>query len=76
VIGLVLIAIGVETEYRSISISLSGWGPKGEPNAPIAVESKMMNLLSLLKLIYQPDLSMLAIEVESEYRSITRSLSG
>jgi hypothetical protein len=76
VIGLVLIAIGVETEYRSISISLSGWGPKGEPNAPIAVESEMMNLLSLLKLIYQPDLSMLAIEVESEYRSITRSLSG
>jgi hypothetical protein len=50
-IGLVLIAIGVEPEYRSISRSLSGCGPKGEPNAPIAVESEMMDLLRLLKLI-------------------------
>jgi hypothetical protein len=32
-IGLVLIAIGVEPEYRSVSRSLSGWGHKGEPNA-------------------------------------------
>jgi hypothetical protein len=75
-IRLVLIAIGVEAEYRSVSSSLSGWGPKGEPNAPIAAESKMMDLLRLLKLIWQPDLSMLAIGVETEYRSITRSLSG
>jgi hypothetical protein len=36
----------------------------------------MMDLLRLLKLIWQLDMSMLAIEVESEYRSITRSLSG
>jgi hypothetical protein len=29
-----MIAIGVEPEYRSVVRSLSGWGPKGEPNAP------------------------------------------
>jgi hypothetical protein len=75
VIGLVLIAIGVEPEYRSISRSLSGWGPKGEPNAPIIAESEMTDLLRLLKLIWQPDMSMLAIGVEPDYRSITRSLS-
>jgi hypothetical protein len=62
-IGLVLIAIGVETEYRSVSRSLSGWGRKGEPNAPIVAESEMTNLLRLLKLIWQPDLSKLAIGV-------------
>jgi hypothetical protein len=50
-IELVLIAIGVEPEYRSVSKSLSGWGPKGKPNAPIAAESEMMDLLRLLKLI-------------------------
>jgi hypothetical protein len=72
--GLVLIAIGVEPEYRSVSKSLSGWGPKGESNAPIVAESEMMDLLRLLKLIGQSDMSMLAIEVELEYRSITRSL--
>jgi hypothetical protein len=76
IIGLVLIAIGVEPEYRYVSRSLSGWGPKGEPNAPIADESEMTNLLRLLKLIWQPNMSMLAIGVESEYRSVTRSLSG
>jgi hypothetical protein len=37
-IGLVLIAIGVEPEYRSVSKSLSGWGLKGEPNVPIVTE--------------------------------------
>jgi hypothetical protein len=36
-----LIAIGVETEYRSIARSLSGWGPKGESNAPIVVGSEV-----------------------------------
>jgi hypothetical protein len=72
---LVLIAIGVETEYRSVSRSLSGWGPKEEPNAPITAESEMTNLLRLLKLIWQPDSSMLAIEVEPGYRYVTRSLS-
>jgi hypothetical protein len=51
VIGLVLIAIGVEPEYRSVSRSLSEWGPKGELNAPIVVESEMAGLLRLLKLI-------------------------
>jgi hypothetical protein len=75
VIRLILITIGVEPEYRSVSIPLSGWGPKGEPNAPIAAESEMMDLLRLLKLIWQSDLSMLAIGVETEYRSVTRSLS-
>jgi hypothetical protein len=75
-IGLVLIAIGVETEYKYVSRSLSRWGPKGEPNAPIAAESEMTDLLRLLKLICQLDLSMLAIRVETEYRSVTRSLSG
>jgi hypothetical protein len=74
-IGLVLIAIGVESEYRSVSRSLSGWGSKGERNAPIAAKSEMMDLLRLLKLVWQPDLSMLAIGVETEYRSVTRSLS-
>jgi hypothetical protein len=75
-IGLVLIVIGVEPEYRSISKSLSGWGPKGGPNASIAAESEMTDLLRLLKLIWQPDLSMLAIGVEPKFRSVTRSLSG
>jgi hypothetical protein len=76
VIKLILIAIGVETEYRSVSRSLSGWGPKRELNAPIVTESEMTDLLRLLKLIWQPDLSMLAIRVEPEYTSVTRSLSG
>jgi hypothetical protein len=74
-IGLVLIAIGVEPEYRSVSRSLSEWGPKGEHNVPIIAESEMTDLLRLLKLIWQSDLSMLAIRVEPEYRSVTRSLS-
>jgi hypothetical protein len=71
-----LIAIRVEPEYRSVSRSLSGWGPKGDPNGPITAESEMMDLLRLLKLIWQLDLSMLAIGVEAEYRFVTRSLSG
>jgi hypothetical protein len=76
VIRLVLIAIGVEAEYRFVSRSLSAWGPKWEPNTPITIESETMDLLRLLKLIWQPNLSMLAIGVETEYRSVTRSLSG
>jgi hypothetical protein len=71
-----MLAIMVEPEYRSVTISLFGWGPKGEPNAPIIAESEMMNLVRLLKLICQPDLPMLAIRVEPEYRSVTISLSG
>jgi hypothetical protein len=76
VIRLILIAIGVEPEYRSVSRSLSGWGLKGESNAQIVAESEMTDLLSLLKLIWQPDLSMLAIGVEEKYRYVIRSLSG
>jgi hypothetical protein len=75
-IELILIAIVVEPEYRSVSRSLSAWDPKGELNAPIIAESEMTNLLRLLKLIWQPDMSMLAIGVEPEYRSVTRSLFG
>jgi hypothetical protein len=51
-IGLVLIAIEVEPEYRFISRSVSRWGPKGEPNTPIVAESEMTDLLRLLKLIW------------------------
>jgi hypothetical protein len=50
-IRLVLIAIGVEPEYRYISRSLSRWGPKGEPNVPIVAKSEKTDLLRLLKLI-------------------------
>jgi hypothetical protein len=75
VIGLVLIAIGVEPEYRSVATSLSGRGPKGEPNAPIAVESEVTDFFRLLKLIRWSYSSMIAIGIEPEFRSITRSLS-
>jgi hypothetical protein len=51
-IKLVLIAIGVETEYRPVYRSLSGRGPKGEPNAPINDKSEIVDLLRLLKLIW------------------------
>jgi hypothetical protein len=46
-----MLAIGVEPEYRSVTRSLSGWGPKEEPNAPIATESEVVDFLRLLKLI-------------------------
>jgi hypothetical protein len=75
-IRLILIAIGVEPEYRFIFRSLYGWGTKGEPNTSIAAKCEMADLLRLLKLIWQPDLSMLAIGAETEYRSISKSLSG
>jgi hypothetical protein len=71
-----MLAIMVEPEYRSVTISVFGWGPKGEPNAPIIAKSEMMNLVRLLKLIWQPDLPMLAIRIEPKYRSVTISLSG
>jgi hypothetical protein len=70
-----LIAFGVEPECRSVARSLSGWGPKGEPDGPIAAESEITNLLRRLKLIWQSDSSMSAIGVELEYRSVVRSLS-
>jgi hypothetical protein len=45
VIGLVLIAIGVEPEHRSVSRSLSGWGPKREPNALIAERARFVEAI-------------------------------
>jgi hypothetical protein len=71
-----LIAIGVETEYRSVARSLSKRGPKGEPDALIAVESEIMDLVRRLKLIRGSDSSIIAIGVEPEYRSVRISLSG
>jgi hypothetical protein len=46
-----MLAIGVEPKYRTVSRSLSIWGPKGESNAPIATESVVVDFLRLLKLI-------------------------
>jgi hypothetical protein len=46
-----MLAIGVEPKYRSVTRSLSGWGPKGESNALIVAESEVMDFLRLLKLI-------------------------
>jgi hypothetical protein len=40
-----MIAIRIGPEYRSVTISLSGWGPKGESNAPIAVGSEVTDFL-------------------------------
>jgi hypothetical protein len=40
-----MIDIGVESEYRSVGRSISGWGPKGDPNAPIAVGSEVTDFL-------------------------------
>jgi hypothetical protein len=46
-----MLALGVEPEYRYLSRSLSGWGPKGEPNFLITAESEVTDFLRLLKLI-------------------------
>jgi hypothetical protein len=75
VIRLILIAIGVELEYRSVVRSLYAWGPKGEPNVPIVAESEVTNFFSLLKLIRRSNSAMIAIGVETEYKSVARSLS-
>jgi hypothetical protein len=40
-----MLAIGVEPEYRSIARSHSGWGPKGETDAPIIVGSEVAYFL-------------------------------
>jgi hypothetical protein len=40
-----MLVIGVEPEYISVARSLFGWSPKGEPNAPIAAESKVTDFL-------------------------------
>jgi hypothetical protein len=74
-IRLVLITIGVELEYRSVTRSLSRWGPRGELDALITAESEITDLLRQLKLTRRSDSSMIAIGVESEYRSVARSLS-
>jgi hypothetical protein len=71
-----MIAIRVETEYRSVTRSLFEWGPKGEPNAPIVAESEIPDSLKLLTMIWRSNSSMLAIGVEPEYRFVARSLSG
>jgi hypothetical protein len=62
VIRLILIDIGVETEYISVVRTLSRRGPKGELNASIVTESEITNFL-LLKLIRRPDSFMIAIGV-------------
>jgi hypothetical protein len=46
-----MLVIRVELKYRSVTKSLSEWGPKGEPNAPIATESEVADFLRLLQLI-------------------------
>jgi hypothetical protein len=71
-----MIAIGVEPDYISVAILLSGWGPKGKLNTPITTGSEVMDFLRLLKLIRWSDSSMIAIGVELDYRSVGRSLSG
>jgi hypothetical protein len=40
-----MLAIGVELEYRSVARSLSGWGPKEEPNALITAGSEVTDFL-------------------------------
>jgi hypothetical protein len=69
-----LIAIRVEPECRSVTRSLSERDPNREPDAPIIDESEITDLVRRLKLIRRSDSSMLAIEVEPEYRSVARSL--
>jgi hypothetical protein len=61
-----ILAIGVETEYRYVTRSLSEWGPKGESNAPITAESEVTDFLRLLKLICRSDSFMIAIAAGSE----------
>jgi hypothetical protein len=46
-----MLTIRVESEYRSVTRSLFGWGSKGEPNAPITAEREVADFLRLLKLI-------------------------
>jgi hypothetical protein len=46
-----VLAIGVESEYRSVTRSLSRLGHKGEPNALVTAESEVADFLRLLQLI-------------------------
>jgi hypothetical protein len=50
-IGLIFDSYQVESECRSVARSLSGRGTKEEPDAPIAAESEIADLLRSLKLI-------------------------
>jgi hypothetical protein len=60
-----LIAIGVETEYKSVGRSLSGWNSKKESDAPIVAESEIVDFaeaieadstIRLIHVSYQADL--------------------
>jgi hypothetical protein len=44
-----MIAIEVESDYRSITRSLFEWGHKGELNVVIAAESKVMDFLRRIR---------------------------
>jgi hypothetical protein len=46
-----MLAIEIEPEYRSVTKSFFGWGPKKEPNAPIAAGREVTDFLRWLKLI-------------------------
>jgi hypothetical protein len=50
-VGLVFNSYRVEPKYRPVAKSLFGRGPKGEPDALIAAESEIVDLLRRLKLI-------------------------
>jgi hypothetical protein len=69
-----ILSIGVEPEYRYVTRSFSGLGPKGELNAPIAAESEVTDFLRLLKLIWRSDSSMIAIATGSEDTDFLRLL--
>jgi hypothetical protein len=64
-IRLIFNSYRVEAEYRFVARSLSGRGPKGEPDALIAAESEIADLVRWLKLIRRSDSSMIAIGVET-----------
>jgi hypothetical protein len=66
------IAIGLEPEYRSVARSLFGRGSKGKLDVLITAKSEIVDLLRQLKLIRQSDSSIIAIGVETEYRSVVR----
>jgi hypothetical protein len=40
-----MIAIRIEPDYKSVTSSLSRWGPKGELNITIVAESEVANFL-------------------------------
>jgi hypothetical protein len=46
-----MLAIGVESDYRSVARSLFRWGPKGESNALITVGNEVTDFLRRLKLV-------------------------